>query len=56
MINIIIQRKINLKIIILTMRSKDLEVCAKKSSDLYFKTEGVEHKQKNINIYQIHNI
>ena len=25
------------------MRSKDLQVCAKKSSDLYFKTEGVAY-------------
>ena len=30
-----------LKITILTKRSKYLQVCTKKSSDLYFKTEGV---------------
>ena len=34
--------KKNPKIIILTMRSKDLEMCAKNSSDLYFKAEGVK--------------
>ena len=41
MINIIIQKKKNSKIIILTKRSNNLEMCDKKSSDLYLKTEGV---------------
>ena len=41
MINIIIQKKKILKITILTKLLNDLEVCVKKSSDLYFKTEGV---------------
>ena len=41
MIDIIIQKKKISKIMILNMRSKDLKIRAKKSSDLYFKTEGV---------------
>ena len=42
MIDIIIQKKKFSKTMILSMRSEDLKVRAKKSSDLYFKTEGVE--------------
>ena len=41
MIDIIIQEKKISKIMILSMRSKNLKVRAKKSNDLYFKTEGV---------------
>ena len=43
MIDIIIQKKKIYKIIILNMQSKDLKIRAKKSNDLYFKTEGVRH-------------
>ena len=45
MINIIIWKKKILKITILTKRSKDLEVCVKRSSDLYFKMEGVGERK-----------
>ena len=41
MINIIIGKKKILRITILIKPSKDLEVCAKKTSDLYFKTDRV---------------
>lgn len=39
MTNITIQ--IFLKTMILTIQSKDLEICAKISNDLYFKTERI---------------
>ena len=35
---------------ILAIRSKDLEVCAKKSNDLYFKTERVHIKGTATNL------
>ena len=41
MMDIIIQKKKILKIMIFRMRSKHLELRAKKSSHLYFKTERV---------------
>ena len=41
MVDIIIQKKKISKTMILSTRSKDLKILAKKSSDLYFKTEGL---------------
>ena len=44
MIDIIIQKKKISKTIILSLQSKDLKIRAKKSNDLFFKTEGVNIK------------
>ena len=46
MIDIIIQIKKITKIMILSLRSKNLKIGGKMSNELYFKTEGVVSKER----------